>query len=1521
MGDLGLEGLSSLSKTSDHIGALANVLKDLGGTTTLLHELIQNADDSLTATSVRFTLDENALTVWNDGVFTSCGEQDQDLCPWKHGGKRSCDLHSFRRFAGRHKAADTATTGAFGVGFTCVYQVTDHPELITGGEHLVLDELASEGDRINVCSGSCERDHSTPGTTFVLPWARTLTKLRRELGVQPCTDADIQRIGGALHAHAAESLIFLHRVETLEIHTPKATRRIKRTTDEERIFVLDGQQRQEWLLLEGSGTSPDDLKTKFRNQIDPDRSSLVQVALRIDEPADGHIYAGLPTQTPSGWNGHINATFYPRQDRKGVQFDDETFRSEWNRYAIDTAAVIIAEQLQLIAETIGFTDVWRLLRDFERIDRDVDAGIYDESFRAFLDRSKEMALDAPILLTSDARCVKPVGCLVPQSAGEYASTHVLADLGLAVVNESLRSLVMETSYTDYGIHQLTASNVVEAIRDNGVVAPWRASEGPFDSGQMESLLVTLELLVTRSIGNLAATGLREIAVVPCLDNMFAPLSEVVLTGDSDETDLLRLLAPDLLIVDAEAVERLCPSLISRCNGMTVGYAIELLEAADPTSLDASADLLLDWFDDRRSQIHDTEIQARLAKLPIFPSASGELRPLSALSLQSDFIDHLGVASLVDPERTQGHSDLLRLLGAQELGAVEYLVKHVVPMATDGQLSDDDLLHVLEIVSQSRAQLEIDQFAFEVLADTPLVPCRDDVVRPARAVHMPTSAIELIAPAEPLADTAAMPPHIRDALVWLGVSSLPSQATLNAAASRLSTSADDPDVDVVTAILGQLAATADEHDSVPKSLANLQELPWLPVEGGGREKPNAVYPTFARYLFESQGPKLDLSRPLQEFHRQTLYWLGMPSAPTTQIVVAHLLHCAEHSLTLHNEVYTALGDAEEHGFVQKLRDERCIQVSPGVFVEPASTFWSTTGFGRWAHRLSHEHRRYQNFFDLVGVKDQPGPAEIAAILRRVSREIGNDPLDDDEQDVVHECWSQLSEMVIDQPDETPAVLTQLSNVRCAIDSRMMLIAPAMLLFRDARGLSDHMDLLSHNVVRRERSTWRALTAAGVESADDHISIELQDVETSPALDLQSKLSDRRDAIVRVLEGIAGDEEDPFSEAPLFELELFTASELHVRFRASIGHAVQVTDPRRMDAVYLDHDNERRLVFEVGAPIRSIARELARCLAPAGDLSRIAPLLDAVLSEASLADAHQALSDFGVADLTHLKHHIVESAEAEDVKGFDTMDDESPADVEGDAELGAIAVDQATELDHSKVNSPNAAAANTDDESGQTSFEPDHDVVDDSVYGDERAVSEGSASEQPAGTRRSAGRKSSAQQGRKHAPQSRLRSYVVFGDEGSTGTVGDEAPAGSSIDAAGISRVLDFEESCGRHPEEQDHSNPGFDILSRNAEGKVVRRIEVKSTGSDWTIRGVMMSSRQYQEATANTSDFWLYVVENAEDREAFNIYRIHNPVEQIAYYGFDEGWKGVAEPDIDRDESGKPVALSSRSLLRWNPSAH
>ena len=156
-----------------------------------------------------------------------------------------------------------------------------------------------------------------------------------------------------------------------------------------------------------------------------------------------------------------------------------------------------------------------------------------------------------------------------------------------------------------------------------------------------------------------------------------------------------------------------------------------------------------------------------------------------------------------------------------------------------------------------------------------------------------------------------------------------------------------------------------------------------------------------------------------------------------------------------------------------------------------------------------------------------------------------------------------------------------------------------------------------------------------------------------------------------------------------------------------------------------------------------------------------------------------------------------------------------------------------------------------------------------------------------------------------------------EEGVRGTIGDEAPDLSPIDRAGVARVLEYEQSCGRMPTEMAHSNPGFDVESRNKGGELVRRIEIKSTGGHWSTAGVMLSRRQHEQAVEDGDLFWLYVVESAQDAR-FRIYRIQNPASRIDYFGFDGGWKAIAEPDLERDESGTPITPSSIGLLGRSP---
>ncbi len=121
----------------------------------------------------------------------------------------------------------------------------------------------------------------------------------------------------------------------------------------------------------------------------------------------------------------------------------------------------------------------------------------------------------------------------------------------------------------------------------------------------------------------------------------------------------------------------------------------------------------------------------------------------------------------------------------------------------------------------------------------------------------------------------------------------------------------------------------------------------------------------------------------------------------------------------------------------------------------------------------------------------------------------------------------------------------------------------------------------------------------------------------------------------------------------------------------------------------------------------------------------------------------------------------------------------------------------------------------------------------------------------------------------------------------------------IDIRGIAKVLAYERQQGRFPEEKPHNNRGFDILSRNAAGEVVRTIEVKSKGGKWD--SVLVSRSQFETALERNTNFWLYVVERSLDDDNYQIYLIQNPAYKVQKFAYKSDWIDIAEK---ADVSGK-----------------
>ena len=144
--------------------------------------------------------------------------------------------------------------------------------------------------------------------------------------------------------------------------------------------------------------------------------------------------------------------------------------------------------------------------------------------------------------------------------------------------------------------------------------------------------------------------------------------------------------------------------------------------------------------------------------------------------------------------------------------------------------------------------------------------------------------------------------------------------------------------------------------------------------------------------------------------------------------------------------------------------------------------------------------------------------------------------------------------------------------------------------------------------------------------------------------------------------------------------------------------------------------------------------------------------------------------------------------------------------------------------------------------------------------------------------------------------RLISYVET--DGST----DPTPEASSelqerreaTDEAAVGYVVLKELDEGRIATVMPHSNPGYDIESKDANGNTVRFIEVKGLGGEWGERGVTMSNVQFDHARSKKDRAWLYVVEFAADQRQRRLWRIQDPASKANKFGFDYGWRQAGD---------------------------
>jgi Domain of unknown function (DUF3883) len=1477
-----------LGRGIDYLGSIARMLRDLSGYATLVYELLQNADDAAGATAVRFDVTPEALIVWNDGRFSDCGKQDRhpDECPWLIEQDERCDFHRFRSVSAGDKGRRADLTGAFGIGFTAVYQITDQPELISAGQHWFIDETRPEAERIRVHT-RCPVCDGEAGTSFILPWARDPNSEFRRRTNTPPVDADAPaELGQVLDRVVPTAMLFLRRIRSVELlRNSEPHKELVREDDGEDTLISDGQTERLWRVLSGDfGSEAEELRLRYPGKLE--KTSEVAVAVPFSTDLEGLLCAYLPTEERTGLPFHVNADFFPLSDRKRLVV--EGYQGEWNRAGIQMAARVLSERIPELRDVCGPRQLWSLLVAAHQAATNPTVRSRDLSLEAFWDVLEPELRTAPILLTSREEWVAPETARIVRGQEEEGAAQILSSLGGVLAHPDLREFCFRLPYErSLGLSQFGLSNFVDLLVENGLDRRRRVDElpGPIQSPNARQVLLReLDLLLSRApeeskrqsevIGRMALAPGTDGALWPWADtyradqrtrDLFEPLAEGTVFLDEKQ------LPSDALHVAALSPPFRAPDAISWLSSYEDGEIESRLR-------DGRVDVtkLLEWFETHKSEfIDDAKEAARLAQVSCFPTSTG-FRPLSELALPGDFTDDLGLADIVDVERVGDALPLLRRLGARPLTFANY-VADFVPRAGDQSVSDPDRWwKLILLIAEKLGQIEDDPEVRRVLGELPCIRTTDGSFAKPSVAYFANDQVRRILDDYRTAYLPRVRPRSVEAFyVWVGVARKPRPKDIMERIRQLTERPPAQSaVATITSVIEHLATELDpKRRGEWGQLARLAVTKWLPARNDPSRwyGPQELYTTFQDYLFLSQARFIGIPLGIQRKAAPLLEELGVRTIPSTDQIVAHLLHCSESGATMNQEVYAVLNQRVDDPEIGHLANRPSILLPSGKWVYPTFVFWGGHPFGRFRATLGADFRRFAPLLESLGVREHPDHGDAVAVLLEMATEFGvtNSPVEDeDDVRVYAACWRMLGD-ALDTEVEAPEWFAQFFRRKVIRDSRGVLTVPDHVFFDDVPGLADRFPPeLRTYLIRRPEGAWRAMRAAGVRDLSRAVETRMLELgERRADEELHSLIRTRAPQIGRVL-----DPSDPTWWGHLNEtierLRVISSSRLRVQY--SLKAFGMFSGPADLEALLVADD---LALYVVPAEDRNwlvIARELARAISPDTPPGSLAANLALVLSAADKEAAERQLDEAGVPRLEQSPEGtamatVVEAFGGEQAPGEDhevpvvwPSETFVPAEVGGSSASGEGAV---VELPVPQETGDGGAVSGT--AGGRQSLPGDH----------------------------------------WEGPRGRLRSYVL--PAGDSATERDRAAgredSDSAVDRAGIARVVQFELDSGRTPVEKPHQFPGYDIESLGEDGSIERYIEVKSISGMWDSYGVSLSTKQFSEARRVGSRFWLYVVARAE-RPDFNIHCIQDPATKVDQFMFDEAWIWVGETS----SAGRPI---------------
>ena len=1225
-----------LAQGISYPGFLSKQLGDLRGITSLAHELIQNADDAkdddgnLAATQISFDFRDDALIVSNNAVF------------------REIDFERIQDVASGTKRYESGarTTGAFGVGFISVYQITDEPEIRSAGRRWTLRPDQTENQRIQELEDPSITEDK--GTVIKLPWAFEDSEVRSKLKVSPVKRGSIDSLLVELKESLPKAILFLKKLDTIELRrNGKPVSRVEKPMVEgsERLIECDGSSRV-WRVLQGSfDDSAPGLRRRFASQIENSRSCHVRVAIPDSPLCSGLLYATLPTKHSTGLPFHIDADFFPTSDRNSIAFEDvHDHRSEWNRAAIMAVSSVVSDNLIPLRDMFkgNAKAFWSLLG---RLHHTHEAQSNErEPLGAIWETLLPSLKNSPIVHTESRKWLNPVDVLITTGETERAGLPAFGALGIEMVHQDLMSYrnILTSTSNGVGVQTLSVEDIYKALDSMGMVGQV-LNDRPLRDDLLKSLWTGIQGL----LGNTHSTSakqqahelLRKCALAPSIDGRLWPCGYVYRANDATRRIFANLVADDVSFL---AVERI-PLLERVCPQFTVNEAIEELGRQDSLNIQSSWQSgkfrprdLLRWFDDEKSSLTG-DLRERLAQLPIFPSA-GKLRPLANLYLPGGFDDPIGVAVLVDMEQLKGLSDFLESLGAKKLDFQDYAISYIPDaFADDSAVSLENKRGLLKILETRIGEIRANKSLWNKLANAKIVECVDGGFKQPRAVYFRNHDVSAVSGNQ--ASYASLPEESEsrcDLYRWLGVQDHPRPEDVLQRINELA--AIPPDVHIRKSMVKVLKTLGDLWTNLPDGEKGLfwplKDKEWLPAEGDHTKwyRPHRLHAIYNKSLFASQAKFLDVPSRIQQQARDFLDYLKVNLSPQPFQVVRHLLACSQRDEPPPNGVYRWLNDNAQSNHLLKLQSSACLRIRD-KYLRPDQVFWGPHHFGRFRTQLSSDFLQFQALLSALDIRDAPNHIDAIQVMKEISEEVGNRKLESNEKDVVFHCWAILAEALQNEELDAGEIESSLKHTPCVPNPQNKLYPPLWMVLEDRPGLAEEFaERLRNNWIPRLGRAWPAMKAAGVRPVSTVVVGSIVEPLNAPEDEmLKNRIAERKTLIKTLLEGMRSHDQLDAHAIQFDSIRFFRTDKLKVRwYLKDFPPQNSPPSPPRPVSAYLNR-KDRSIYFTCpngNTDWAAIARELTLAIAPGEEIKSISPGIKVVLEAHSHDHAIEQLKDLGI-----------------------------------------------------------------------------------------------------------------------------------------------------------------------------------------------------------------------------------------------------------------------------------------------------